>query len=558
MTTTTKFIVEDRFAKVAITFSFVMLLLGGLFGFLQVMSRAPGMPQLQTAELYYAGLTLHGTALAVLWTAFFIMGLAVFVVTRELDMRLNPALLYSAGVLAILGTLMAAVAVLAGQGSVLYTFYAPMYASPLFFIGLAVLLIGTWLFGAAVLLAIFKWKAANRDKEVPLGVYGVFTTVIIWLYATPPLAYIVLFRSLPMALTGAPVDVLEWRTWFWYFGHPLVYFWLVPAVTIWYTILPRVLGVEVFSKTMAKAAFFLYLIFSTPVGLHHQFVDPGVHPVYKYLHTVLTYLVAVPSFLTAFNVLATLERAGRARGGKGLFGWITALPWGKDPVFTGITFAIILFGVAGFSGVVNASFNVNYAVHNTAWVVGHFHLTVGGGITLTFISTSFLLVPLLFGRDYVAKKLLIAVPTLWFIGQLIFSFGYHLVGIYGAPRRTYLPPYLQNPDLAQGAHYVLDWIPLLQLGAVGGIIFALGGALFLLLTFATIFAGPKVRLSGGEVKISPDPDRATFFDRLGLVILIGLVLIVIAYSLPAIEVYSRGLSPAPPYNPLTGAPVTPS
>ena len=44
------------------------------------------MPQLETPELYYSGLTLHGTALAILWTAFFIMGLAVFVVTRELDM----------------------------------------------------------------------------------------------------------------------------------------------------------------------------------------------------------------------------------------------------------------------------------------------------------------------------------------------------------------------------------------------------------------------------------------------------------------------------------------
>ena len=124
------------------------------------------------------------------------------------------------------------------------------------------------------------------------------------------------------------------------------------------------------------------MIFSTPVDLHHQYVDPGLHPVFKYLHATLTYLVAVPSFLTAFNVIATLERAGRARGGKGLFGWVTALPWFNDPVFTGLAISIIVFGTGGFSRVVNASFQVNYVVHNTTWIVGHFHTTVGTGVAL--------------------------------------------------------------------------------------------------------------------------------------------------------------------------------
>jgi cytochrome c oxidase subunit 1 len=53
--------------------------------------------------------------------------------------------------------------------------------------------------------------------------------------------------------------VLETRLWFWFFGHPLVYFWLVHAVTLWYVLLPKVLGVEIFSETMAKVAFILYI-----------------------------------------------------------------------------------------------------------------------------------------------------------------------------------------------------------------------------------------------------------------------------------------------------------
>jgi heme/copper-type cytochrome/quinol oxidase subunit 1 len=240
-----------------------------------------------------------------------------------------------------------------------------------------------------------------------------------------------------MSLAGVPVDVLEARLWFWYFGHPLVYFWLVPAITLWYVLLPKVLGVEIFSKTMAKVALILYLIFSTPVGLHHQYVDPGLHPVFKYLHAALTYLVAVPSFLTAFNVIATLERAGRARGGKGLFGWVTALPWFKDPVFTGLAISIIVFGTGGFSGVINASFQVNYVVHNTMWIPGHFHTTVGTGVALSYLTASLLLIPLLFGRQILSTSAVKAAFALWFIGIMIFSVGGYISGLTGEPRRTY-------------------------------------------------------------------------------------------------------------------------
>ncbi|MCY0889733.1 MAG: cytochrome C oxidase subunit I, partial [Pyrobaculum arsenaticum] len=132
---------------------------------------------------------------------------------------------------------------------------------------------------------------------------------------------------------------------------------------------------------------------------------------------------------------------------------------------------------------------------------------------------------------------------------------YHIVGLLHAPRRTYVAEagYFNDPNLLNSLHLVGQWIPWLQLGAIGGVIFALGGALFLLLTFATIFRGPRIGLSGGELQISPTPGPATFFDKLGLLALIAIVIIVIAYSLPAVEIYSRGLSPAPPYWP-SGAP----
>ena len=80
--------------------------------------------------------------------------------------------------------------------------------------------------------------------------------------------------------------------------------------------------------------------------------------------------------MTAFTVLASLETGGRARGGKGLFGWVKRLPWG-DPSVTSQLLAMVLFALGGISGLMNASFNMNLVIHNTLFVPGHFHLTVG-------------------------------------------------------------------------------------------------------------------------------------------------------------------------------------
>ena len=112
-------------------------------------------------------------------------------------------------------------------------------------------------------------------------------------------------------------------------------FALLPAYLSWYFLLPRQAGGRLFSEPLARLAFLLFIPLSLPVGFHHQFLDPGVSQGYKAIHTVLTFAIFIPSMMTAFTVLASLELGGRARGGQGLLGWVTKLPW-KDPVFTGI------------------------------------------------------------------------------------------------------------------------------------------------------------------------------------------------------------------------------
>ena len=110
------------------------------------------------------------------------------------------------------------------------------------------------------------------------------------------------------------IDPLVARTYFWWFGHPLVYFWLLPAYVIWYYVLPRVAGGRLFSDPLARMVFILFVVLSTPVGFHHQFADPGISAGWKLAHTVTTYAVMYPSFVTAFTVIASLEVAGTAEG----------------------------------------------------------------------------------------------------------------------------------------------------------------------------------------------------------------------------------------------------
>ncbi len=535
---------ERTFIRISIIFSYIVLALGGLFGLLQLVSRTPGAPKLVDESQYYAILTGHGVLLAILWTAFFILGLAVFVVSSELGKPFRRSLLAVSAILAILGTAIAAYPIIWGlligeptMGAVLYTFYPPLTAHPAFYIGLALVLIGSWVFAASVFDVFIRWRKENRGIAIPLGTFGVLATLIIWLEATPGLAIEVLYDLIPMSLFGKRVDVLLDRTLFWYFGHPLVYFWLVPAITAWYALIPRILSTELYSTRAAKLAFVIFILTSTPVGLHHQFADPGLNVAWKYLHTVLTFAVSVGSFLTAFNVIMTLVHAGILRGGSGLFGWISRLPW-KDPVFSSMTLAFILLGLGGVGGIVNASLNLNNVVHNTTWVVGHFHTTVGGAVTLTFIGISYLLAPVLLGRSIASQSMAKIQPYLWFIGLLVFSIAYHIAGIYGAPRRTY--------DYSYGGLSPSIWEPLLQIGMIGGLIFWISGVLFISNILLTPFIGRSApKLDGASILgANGSNEKATLLDRISLWVIIAVILIIIAYTLPIAELLGRGLSPA--------------
>jgi cytochrome c oxidase subunit 1 len=250
--------------------------------------------------------------------------------------------------------------------------------------------------------------------------------------------------------------------------------------------LPKQLGVKLFSDAMARVAFLMIMIFSIPIGVHHLFSDPGVSLLAKAFHSALTFVVAVPSFLTAFNLAATLERAGRKRGSKRAFlglDFFAYLPW-NDPVVVSQLGGMLLFLAGGITGVMNASFTLNIALHNTTWVVGHFHMTLAGAVFMTYMGILFWIMPVLTGRELWGKKLALAHAYLWLFGMLLFGAAMGRAGIMGAVRRS---------DLGGAGHLILpEWVPWLNISAFGGLLLLISSILLYVVIIGTIFAGKKI------------------------------------------------------------------
>ncbi len=496
---------------------------------MQALSRANLDLPFRSASMYYLSVTAHGVLMGLVFTTFFIMALGYVVATRALQRPL-PWLgaAWSGFWIAVVGTALTAGAILSGRASVLYTFYPPLKAHPAFYIGATLLVVGSWVWCAVMIRALTEWRREHPGEAIPLAMFGMMATVIVWLLATPGVAIEMLFQLIPWSLGWVPtVDPVLARTLFWWFGHPLVYFWILPAYVLWYTVVPQRAGGKLFSDPLARIVFVMFILLSTPVGLHHQFMDPGIPAGWKAFHTFNTLWILYPSFITAFTVIASLEVAGRLRGGQGLFGWIKALPW-SDPMVASAICAMLLFAVGGFGGAINASFGMNALVHNTSWIPGHFHTTVGSATALTFMGAAYWLVPRLTGRTLELRPMARVQPWLWFIGMLCFSIPTHITGLLGMPRRVYDPSY-------GGDAVAAGWKWLTDVSAVGGLILFASAVFFALVMLFTVLVGKK-----GEPEpilfaepLEPAPSALVAkLDRLGLWTIIAIILIIAAYAWP--------------------------
>ncbi len=532
---------QKRYIRWTIYIGYAALVAGVFHGLAQALSYAridilayfPGL------RGYYQGLTAHGVANVLIFTFAFSNGFLPLVTARALSQPLVPALVRAVFWTLLAGNLLVIYAVVSNQASVLFTAYAPLQAHWTFYLGLVLVVVSTWLALLNQLVPYRRWRKASPGARTPLLAYIALVSYLMWFLASLPIAVSFLGFLLPWSLGLVPrTDPLYTRTLFWFTGHAIVYAWLLPAYVSWYALVPRQVGGKLISDSYTRIVFIIFLLLSIPTGFHHQYTDPGVPLGMKALHGLLTFGIFFPSLATAFSVMAALEIGGRARGGRGLFGWIRRLPWG-DPSVTAQLLAMITFIFGGITGLVNASFTMNQVIHNTTWVPGHFHMTVGSAVALTLVGVAFWLIPYLTGRGLYSRGMALASCWIYTIGVMIFARGMISAGIAGMPRRIFR---------AQATYTSPDWDLGGALTGIGGTLMFVGIMLFFVVIGLTIIAGPR----GEAPRDIPVSETLTApaaqgwergLDRLGWWVAAAVALIVIAYGPFFVSYAPRLLSP---------------
>src|ERR1700712_3517322 len=413
--------------------------------------RSPLHAWVNNPEHYYRSVAAHGPVMGYVFPTLVAMGFGYAITELALKRPLIGLRWAWTGFwLLLAGAAMAAITVGLGKASVLYTFYPPMIGSPFYYLGIVLVVVGSWIWVALMGVNFYAWKRANPGATVPLAMYGNVAGAFLWGWTSLGAALEILLLILPASLGWTDtINAGLARVFFSWTLHAIVYFWLMPSYIAFYTIVPRAIGSRLYSDAMGRVAFALFLVFSMPIGIHHLFADPQVGAGFKFVHAAMTAMVSLPTLLTVFTIVASVEIVARLRGGRGTFGWVKALPWG-NPMMLALVLSFVMLGLGGAGGLINMSYQMNETVHNTQWVTGHFHLIFGGAIVIMYFMLAYELWPQLMQCGPLPQRLVKSQLWLWFVGMLVLTLPWHWVGLLGMPRRMAYFDYT-NPAIAPQA-----------------------------------------------------------------------------------------------------------
>jgi cytochrome c oxidase subunit 1 len=504
-----------------------------VLGAWQMFIRSPLHAWISDPEWYYRSLTAHGTIMGYVFPTLVAMGFGYAISESSLAQPLVGKRWAWAGfALILIGAVTAIVPVALGRATVLYTFYPPLIGNAFYYIGVALVVVGSWIWVALMSINLRVWKRANPGKPVPLPMFANVAGSYLWAWTAVGAALELLLQLIPVALgLTSMINVGLARVFFSWTLHAIVYFWLIPTYIAYYTILPRAIGGKIYSDMMMRIAFVSFLVVSMPIGIHHTFGDPQVGAGFKFVHSTFTGLVAIPTLITVFTICASVEIAGRLRGGRGLFGWLAALPW-NNPVMLASAFSFVMLGFGGAGGLINMNYQLNASVHNTQWITGHFHLIYGGAIVIMYFVIAYDIWPHLTGRALADLGLMRAQLWLWFIGMIVTTFPWHWAGILGMPRRMAYFDY-SDPALAGDAVSV-------TISAFGGFILLFSGLLFLTILLRGMSApaadaGPY----GFAVAVHPPLAVPVALNSYGLWLALMIGLTVTNYGYPILQLALR-------------------
>ncbi|GAB1441694.1 cytochrome c oxidase subunit I [Ignavibacteriales bacterium] len=414
----------------------VFFTVGVTFGFLMRLELiAPGRT-IVDPQTYNSFFTLHGIIMIFL---FIIPGLpAVFgnfflpIMIGAADVAF-PRMNLLSWWLFIIGGLLAIISVFlpGGAPDTGWTFYIPYSVRTTTnvipaLIAAFILGFSSILTGLNFVVTVHRLRAPGMTFfKMPLFIWSLYSTAWIQVLATPiigiTLLLVVAERTLSVgifdpALGGDPV---LFQHLFWIYSHPAVYIMIIPAMGVVSEIIPVFSQRTIFGYKFIAFSSIAIAFLGSLVWAHHMFTA-GMSGVAMIAFSVLTFLVSIPSAIKVFNWVSTLYK-----------GSIITDP----PLLFALGF-IFLFSIGGFTGLIQGALSVNLHIHDTSFIVAHFHYVMFGGTGFGIFAAMHYWWPKMFGRMY---NKVVAKTGFWvlFVGFNLLYFPMFVMGWLGMPRRYY-------------------------------------------------------------------------------------------------------------------------
>jgi cytochrome c oxidase subunit I+III len=471
--------------------AFVFFAIGGVLGMLTRVQLATPNAAFMNPETYNQVFTMHGTILLFLFAIPMMEGIAVYLTPKILGTRdfAFPRLTaygywcYLFGGTILTGALAAGVA--PNSGWFMYTplssnVYTPGMNADVWLLGVTFVEISALTLAVEIVVSILKMRAPGMSLDrMPIFGWYTLVTALMMVVAFPPLILGSVLLEIERAF-GLPFfdptrggDPLLWQHLFWLFGHPDVYIIFLPMAGLLSTMIPVLANRTLIGYRAIVVAIIALAFVSFGIWVHHMFTV-GIPHLALAFFSAGTAIVAVPTAVQVFAWLATLAH-GRPR-------WNVPMLYVFGFFFT--------FVIGGLTGVMLSIVPFDWQVHDTYFVVAHFHYVVGGAVAFPLLAAFYYWLPLLTGRTAVHQ---LSVPAFWliFIGFNLTFFLMHLTGLLGMPRRIYTYPGHEG------------WIWLNLLSSVGGFIMTIGFGLAVIDLLAQLRYGRRVRR---------DPWRATTLE----------------------------------------------
>jgi len=475
-------------------------LAGGLFALLVRLHLWEPTGALFDNATYNQIFTLHGAFMVFIFVIPAIPGslgnivLPIMLGAKDVALpRLNLLSFY----LWVTGTCFALYAILAGGFDTGWTFYAPysLYTNQaVISIGLGIFILGfsSIFTGLNFIVTTHKLRAPGMTWfRMPLFVWAIYATSILQVLATPVLGITILLVAFER-LYGVGIfdprlggDPVLFEHFFWFYSHPAVYIMVLPAFGIISELVTVHSRKPLFGYKLIAFSSIAIAVISFLVWGHHMFTS-GQSTYAMFAFSFLTFFVAIPTAIKEFSWVATIWKGSIAM---------------NSPMLYTLAF-LIIFAIGGLTGVILGALNVDIHLHDTYFVVAHFHYVMMGSIALAFFAGLHHWWPKIFGVMYNEglAKLACGIIFIGFNATFIPQF---VMGSRGMPRRY--------------ATYIEDYQPFHQASTIGAMILGAGVALMVGYLVHSLLAGKKAMQNhwGGVTLdwMSPTPPPLENFDE---------------------------------------------